>query len=88
MRRVILGLLQLALAPLLLACALERRFGGERIFAAGGELLSLVPGWVGSMVRNAFYRSTLEGCSDRAYIGPASGQTLARLVRLADEGVS
>jgi len=49
MRRLILGLLQLARAPLLLACALERRFGGERIFAAGGELLSLVPGWVGSM---------------------------------------
>src|SRR5262249_42683321 len=68
-RRAVLGLLQLVLAPLLVACWLERRYGrGERVFAAGAELVSLVPGWPGSMLRKAFYRATLLCCAERAYI--------------------
>ena len=67
-RRVILRLLQVALSPLLAACAIERRIGGEYVFGACGELLSLVPGYPGSMVRKAFYAATTSGCADRSYI--------------------
>lgn len=68
--RIVLGALQVALAPLLLGCWIERRWGGgERWFGACGELLSLVPGWAGSMVRKAFYRATLRACAAHAYIG-------------------
>ncbi|MFN8545794.1 MAG: hypothetical protein U0807_16550 [Candidatus Binatia bacterium] len=69
---VVLTLLQLALSlsPLLLLCWLERRWsGGERGFITCAELLSLVPGWPGSMLRKAFYRATLRACALRAYIG-------------------
>jgi acetyltransferase-like isoleucine patch superfamily enzyme len=70
MRLLVLRVLQVLLAPVLVACALERRFGhGERVFAGCGELLALVPGWPGSMVRKAFYLATLSACADRAYIG-------------------
>lgn len=67
--RVVLGLLQALLSPLLLGCWLERRRGaGERWFRTCGELLSLVPGQPGSMLRKAFYGATLEACAPRAYI--------------------
>lgn len=60
--------LQLVLGPLLLGCWLERRWGhGESWFGACGELLSLVPGWAGSLVRKAFYRATLRACAAHAY---------------------
>ena len=69
-RRLVLRLLQVLLGPLLLACALERRFGsGERVFVSCGELVALVPGWPGSMARKAFYAATLRSCAERAYIG-------------------
>jgi virginiamycin A acetyltransferase len=67
--RITLGLLQVALAPLLLGCWLERRRGaGERWFCACAELLSLVPGRPGSTLRKAFYRATLRACATRAYV--------------------
>jgi len=62
--------LQVLVSPLIVACVLERCVGGgERLFTACGELLALVPGWPGSMVRKAFYAATLRVCSERAYIG-------------------
>ncbi len=67
--RMALAAAQVALSPLLLGCWIERRLGaGERWFGMCGELLSLVPGWPGSMVRKAFYRATLQACAARAYI--------------------
>jgi virginiamycin A acetyltransferase len=70
MRRLLLVVLKVLLAPLIGACALERRLGrGEHVFAACGELLALAPGWPGSMLRQAFYSSTLTACADRAHIG-------------------
>lgn len=61
--------LQVVLAPLLVGCWLEARlWRSERWFAACAELLSLVPGWPGSMLRKAFYRATLRACAARAYI--------------------
>jgi acetyltransferase-like isoleucine patch superfamily enzyme len=70
MRRLLLVVLKVLLAPLIGACVLERRFGrGEHVFAACGELLALAPGWPGSMLRQAFYSSMLTACADRAHIG-------------------
>ena len=70
MRLLLLRALQVLLAPLLVACVLERRLRyGERVFAGCGELLALLPGWPGSMVRKAFYQATLRACADRAYVG-------------------
>lgn len=70
MRRTLIVLLQVLLAPLLAACALERRFGpGEHVFALCGELVAMLPGWPGSMVRKAFYGGALRACATRAYIG-------------------
>jgi virginiamycin A acetyltransferase len=66
---VVLGLLQVLLSPLLLLCWVERRRGGsDRWLIACAELLSLVPGPPGNLVRKAFYRGAIEGCATRAYI--------------------
>jgi acetyltransferase-like isoleucine patch superfamily enzyme len=68
-RRLALAALQLALAPLSGLCWLESRRGrSERWFAACGELVSLFPGRLGSMIRKAFYRTTLVSCAERAYL--------------------
>jgi virginiamycin A acetyltransferase len=70
MRRLLLVVLKVLLAPLIGACVLERRFGrAEHVFAACGELLALAPGWPGSTLRLAFYSSMLTACADRAHIG-------------------
>jgi virginiamycin A acetyltransferase len=67
--RFALTALQVALSPMLLGCWIESRWGaGEHWFGACAELLSLLPGWPGSMVRKAFYRATLRACASRAYI--------------------
>jgi len=66
---VVLGLLQVLLSPLLLLCWIERRRGGsDRWLIACAELLSLVPGPPGNLVRKAFYRGAIESCATRAYI--------------------
>ena len=68
-RRALVRACQVALLPLLVLCRLEASRGrGERLFSACTELLSLLPGWTGSLVRRAFYAATLEACSDHAYI--------------------
>ncbi len=64
-----LALCQVALLPLLLVCWLERRRGAsDRWLIAGAELLSLVPGPLGSLVRKAFYRASIRGCATRSYL--------------------
>lgn len=57
--------------------------GGESCFAAGSELLSLVPGKSGVYVRRAFYRICLEDCAPDCHIG--FGTTMAHShVRILD----
>lgn len=68
LQRVALRACQTALFPLIALCWWEEKRGGERWFAASGELLSLIPGWLGSLMRKAFYRATIRACADRAYI--------------------
>ena len=41
----------------------------DSLFAGQGQLLSLIPGKIGSYLRVAYYRMTLEKCSKEAYIG-------------------
>jgi acetyltransferase-like isoleucine patch superfamily enzyme len=66
---VALVLLQVLLSPLLLACWIERRRGGsDRWLTACAELLCLVPGPMGNLIRKAFYRVSIQGCATRAYI--------------------
>jgi virginiamycin A acetyltransferase len=66
----LLRLLQVLVSPLILACEIERRLGnGERVFVCCGELLALLPGLPGSMLRKAFYAATVRACAARAYIG-------------------
>src|SRR5262245_6679081 len=66
---VVLGLLQVLLSPLLLLCWIERRRGdSDRWLIACAELLSLVPGPPGNLVRKAFYRGAIQSCATRAYI--------------------
>lgn len=67
-RHITLRAVQVALFPLVAVSWLERRWKGERWFAACAELLSLIPGRVGSVVRKAFYNATIHHCAERAYI--------------------
>jgi acetyltransferase-like isoleucine patch superfamily enzyme len=41
----------------------ERFTSGEAVFAFFGELLSLIPGKIGSYLRVAYYHGTLQGCA-------------------------
>jgi virginiamycin A acetyltransferase len=43
--------------------------GGERMFAACSEFLSLFPGLAGVFLRRGFYRMTLEACATDCHIG-------------------
>lgn len=68
LQHVALRAFQVALFPLISLCWLEEKRAGDRCFAACAELLSLVPGRVGSLMRKAFYRATIRACAERAYI--------------------
>lgn len=68
MRHLVLRALQSGLLPLIALCSLEASWKGGRWFAASAELLSMVPGRIGSMVRKAFYAATIRHCATRAYI--------------------
>lgn len=66
---VALAALQALLSPLLLLCWIERRRStSDRALMATGELLSLVPGPIGNLVRKAFYGASIHACARRAYI--------------------
>lgn len=66
---IVTGFFQLLLSPLIALCWVEKRTGGgERCFMGCAELLSLVPGRSGNLVRKAFYASTLDYCARRAFV--------------------
>jgi acetyltransferase-like isoleucine patch superfamily enzyme len=57
-------------APLWLPAVVERRLArGDGWFAGCAELLSLVPGKPGVLLRRSFYRMTLDRCATDVYIG-------------------
>ena len=68
-RSAVVRAAQLVVLPLIALCWVERvGFDAERCFAACAELLSLAPGWPGSVLRTAFYAATLRQCAFRTYI--------------------
>jgi virginiamycin A acetyltransferase len=56
-------------SPLMLLSWIEARFGGESVFTGCAQLLALVPGKPGALLRGAFYFATLQGCSWQTHIG-------------------
>jgi virginiamycin A acetyltransferase len=57
-------------APLWMPCRLERSLNqGESLFAMATELLSMIPGPPGIILRRGFFRATLESCAMDASIG-------------------
>jgi acetyltransferase-like isoleucine patch superfamily enzyme len=70
-------------APLWALARLQAAWtGSESVFKTGAELLSLVPGKLGVVLRRCFYRMTLEACASDCHIG--FGTTLThRQIRIA-----
>lgn len=57
-------------SPFMLLSWLEARLsGGESVFTGCAQLLALVPGRPGTLVRGAFYFGTLTRCSWQTHIG-------------------
>lgn len=83
-KRLLFGVATLLALPLILAAVLERTTSrGEGIFIGCSQLLSLLPGLIGTHVRAAFYRATLERCHWEVHVGFGSvfthrGATLGR----------
>lgn len=76
-------------APLSLLARLERAaLGSEHLFVAGGQVLALLPGRLGSFLRLGYYRFTLSACSADVVIGFGSyfSQSRARLGRRVSIG--
>src|SRR5262249_58553177 len=69
-RAAVVGLFSLLTAPLWLPCRLQATLtGGEGLFAACSEFLSLFPGRLGVYLRRGFYRRTLDEYALDASIG-------------------
>lgn len=68
LQRIALRASQVVLFPLIGLCWLEEKRAGGRWFAACAELLSLLPGRCGSVMRKGFYQATIQACAERAYI--------------------
>ena len=69
-RAAVVGLFSLFTAPLWLPCRLQAALtGGESLFAACSEFLSLFPGRLGVYLRRGFYRRTLDEYALDASIG-------------------
>lgn len=69
MKRGVLGLAEVLVAPLGLAAKAGLHCGRDGFFCAGASLLALLPGRTGSYLRLAFYRFTLRRVSPDAFIG-------------------
>jgi acetyltransferase-like isoleucine patch superfamily enzyme len=69
-RDLLVGVAALLTAPLWAMARLQGALtGGEGVFAACSELLSLVPGKPGIFLRRGFYGMTLEACASDCHIG-------------------
>ncbi len=63
---------QLIVAPLGLACWLEKEFRGadhELVFNVCAHFVALLPGLPGAFLRRAFYTQTLDCCAAHCHIG-------------------
>lgn len=63
MKQLVYGVAMLLVFPLAACEWLARRIAGRDVFFAGqGELISLVPGKVGHILRNSYYHLTMKRC--------------------------
>ena len=63
MKSIIYGIGWVATAPLWLLERLSRRIAGRDVwFATQSEILSLLPGRLGRLLRNSYYKEVLESC--------------------------
>jgi len=58
-------------SPMIGLCRLETlvRPGSQRLFLGCGQFCALLPGFIGMIVRRAFYQGTIKYCSSRCHIG-------------------
>ncbi|MEZ5659060.1 MAG: hypothetical protein R3E83_11180 [Burkholderiaceae bacterium] len=69
-KRVVFALAWLLVLPLTIPVWLEKRLGlGERVFVLCAQLVSLGPGFVGNLLRAAFYQATLDDAHWETNIG-------------------
>jgi virginiamycin A acetyltransferase len=69
-KKAVFGTSLLLTSPLIFAAWLERRVSvGESIFVFASQLLSLVPGLVGTYLRAAYYYASLECCAWEVHVG-------------------
>lgn len=69
-KRLVFAAAWLAVLPLTALSWLEKRLGlGERLFVLGAHTVALVPGFVGNLLRAAFYHATLDEAHWESAIG-------------------
>lgn len=57
-------------SPLIVATWLEKKtLKGEVVFVGASQLLAMLPGFVGTYLRSAFYYAALERCSWEVHVG-------------------
>ncbi len=68
-KRVVQGLVGLAVLPRLIAFWVARRLIGSRALTSSAESIARVPGMRGVYLRQAFYRRVLAACGRNVYFG-------------------
>lgn len=70
LKRLVFGASLVVTSPLILAAWLEKRIGaGEGVFVGLSQFLALIPGYVGTCLRAAYYYASLEKCSWEIHVG-------------------
>jgi acetyltransferase-like isoleucine patch superfamily enzyme len=70
LKRIVFGICLTVTSPLILAAWLEKRAGnGEGVFVSVSQFLALIPGYVGTCLRAAYYYTSLEKCSWEVHVG-------------------
>ena len=69
LKRLVLIIAEIIVSPLTLLDRLGQILGADHIFSTIGTALSLIPGKVGSYLRLAYYKGSLQKISSDVYIG-------------------
>lgn len=85
-KRVVLAVAYILVLPLILISRAGSACGTDGIFTANACFLALLPGTIGSYVRLAYYRGTLESVSSDVYI--AFGSFFSRRGAVIGKNVS
>jgi virginiamycin A acetyltransferase len=69
LKKIARGMARVTILPLYLSYRLRRLFVGDRAFQTTSQIVSLLPGIVGTYLRVEFYRLTLPACGKEIHIG-------------------